>query len=333
MDYGLAGIMQDEVCQGAIPAVALEQARRAARNGVGLETVIRRYVLGHTLLMDFVTREAERSAILGGLGDLRGVQQTQGVLLDRLIVEIADEYKREVRRTVRSCERWIAEGVRRLLAGESVDLGDADYELGGWHLGVIATGGGADRAIQVAAGLDRRFVCVESGDGTIWIWLAGQHMLTSSDIDRVLPAPSGVLLAAGEPGRGIEGFRSTHSQAQAALRVALRKPQKLTRYADVALLASASQDGVLAQWLKAAYLSPLGDGRNGVALRRTMRAYFAAECSVERAASDLGVTRHTIERHLRRITAKLGRGIQTCQAELEVALRLEEFDERRGLPG
>jgi hypothetical protein len=37
------------------------------------------------------------------------------------------------------------------------------------------------------------------------------------------------------------------------------------------------------------------------------------------------VDRHTVERRLHRIEKMLGRLPQTCQAELEVALRLDEL--------
>src|SRR5271163_1803384 len=50
VDFGLAGIERGEASSSspvAIPAVASEQARRAARVGVSLDAVLRRYILGH----------------------------------------------------------------------------------------------------------------------------------------------------------------------------------------------------------------------------------------------------------------------------------------------
>src|SRR5271169_568834 len=43
VDYGLTGIEQGEEWTAPIPSVAVAQAHRAARNGVGLETVLLRY--------------------------------------------------------------------------------------------------------------------------------------------------------------------------------------------------------------------------------------------------------------------------------------------------
>jgi DNA-binding PucR family transcriptional regulator len=60
-------------------------------------------------------------------------------------------------------------------------------------------------------------------------------------------------------------------------------------------------------------------------LRQTLRAYFAAERNASSAAAALGVARHTIENRLRKIEERLDRRLSTCLAELEVALRVEEY--------
>src|ERR1700677_3757459 len=57
VEYVLAGVEHGEAWGHPIPAVALEQARRAARIGVSVDTVLRRSVVGHTLLGDLVIEE------------------------------------------------------------------------------------------------------------------------------------------------------------------------------------------------------------------------------------------------------------------------------------
>jgi DNA-binding PucR family transcriptional regulator len=145
-----------------------------------------------------------------------------------------------------------------------------------------------------------------------------------------------VMFALGEPARGIEGWRQTHRQAQAALVVALRrsgiqsptqeKTVTVTRYADVALLATALKDELLARALIDTYIAPLEDPRGGdPVLCETLRAYLAAERSVSSTAAALGVVRKTVENRLRAIEEKLGRSLHPCPVELEVALRLDEL--------
>jgi PucR C-terminal helix-turn-helix domain/GGDEF-like domain len=381
VDYGLEGIEHGEQWAGPVPDVVVEQARRAARVGVSLETVLRRYVAGHTLLGEFVMEEVEREPLPVQQSVLREVMRAQAAALDRLMTAITREYRDEIERVGRSPEARRLERVRRLLAGggdggvgggaggaggggvggaggggggagggvggggavEGVGLTELDYDLDGWHLGAIAVGAGAERTVrELAAGANRRLLSVPSGERSVWVWLGGQGKLTPGDLGRALASggvPEGVVLAVGEPGEGIEGWRVTHRQAQAALVVALRRtgipPTRegirgaVTRYADVALLASALRDEMLGRALVEIYLAPLNDARSGsgsgAVLCETLRAYLAAEGSVSSTAAALGVVRKTVENRLQTIEERLGRTLHPCPAELEVALALEEL--------
>jgi PucR-like helix-turn-helix protein/diguanylate cyclase with GGDEF domain len=336
LEYGLQGIERGEEGVGPIPPAVSEQARRAARVGVSLDTVLRRYVLGHTLLEEYVMEEAHRGGYPDERSALRAALRAQGSVLDRLLAAITVEYGDELARAGRSPEQRRAELVRRLLDGDAVEHAELGYELGGWHLGVIATGADAARAVgELASVLEHRLLSVAQGE-SVWVWLGGRERFAPEELERGLAgvsAQENVVLALGEPGRGFGGWRMTHRQAQAALMVARRRPHPggVTRYADVALLAFALGDEALAASLIEVYLAPLDEQRDGgVVLRRTLRAYFAAGRSASSAAAALGVVRSTVENRLRAVEQSLGRSLLACLAELEVALRLEELD---GLAG
>jgi hypothetical protein len=238
------------------------------------------------------------------------------------------------------------------------------YELGAEHLGVIARGAGAPGVLRaLAGGLDRQLLCVEQGKGTVWAWLGGQRALQMSDVRHALRAhenpratheeqPSSgmsrsrtaperaasartqgrrhssvVMLAIGEPARGLEGWRATHRQAQAALLVAMRRPGPLTCYADVALLAAALKDPTLARELVEIYVAPLAEERGGPSvLADTLRGYLAAERNVSSAAARLKIARSTLEKRLRIAEERLGRRLHPCPVELEIALALDALD-------
>jgi PucR C-terminal helix-turn-helix domain/GGDEF-like domain len=331
--HGLAEIERHGESPGsAIPHEAVAQAHRAARTGVSLDTVLRRYVLGSTLLGDFLVQEAERGDLADQRGVLRAALGAQAAVLDSLIAAITCEYMRELERVGRSPEQRRCERVLRLLEGEAPgDAAELGYDIEEWHLGTIATGAAATRVLRCAAEtLDSRLLCVSRGEETVWGWFGARRRLAVEDLLRALSKSGAreVSLAIGEPGRGVEGWRLTHRQAQAALRVALHRPRPLVRYADVALVAAALRDDVLAGSLTDIYLTPLGDNRNGgAALRQTLRAYFAADRNASSAASALGVARHTVENRLRSVEQKLGCALRAHQAELEVALHLEELGE------
>jgi hypothetical protein len=334
VEYGLQGIERGEEWAGPIPVAVLEQARRAARAGVSLDMVLRRYVLGHTLLGEFVMEEVARGArdrvAPAERGALRGLLRAQAVVLDRLLEAITGEYGNELIRVGLLPEQRRMERVRRLLDGCAPEGSQLGYELEGWHVAVIARGstGLREALCALAAGLDRRLLCVEYGEATFWAWLGGQRRLEMSALERAMADdfPTGVSLVVGEPACGLAGWRLTHQQAQAALVVALRRPRRFTRYADVVLLAAALRDEALGRALIEIYLAPMEDPRGGGSvLRETLRAYLATERSVSSAAAALGVARKTVASRLRTIEERLGRSLHPCPAELEVALLLEEL--------
>jgi sugar diacid utilization regulator len=231
-----------------------------------------------------------------------------------------------------SHERRRAQIVQRLLAYEPVgiaELVELGYELDAWHLGVIATGAEAEKqARHLEAGLGAELLSVPHGAQTVWTWFGTRRRITIADIGRVLLAhePATVSLAVGEPARGVEGWRLTHREAEMALLVARHRPPGLTRYLDVALEASALRDEELADTLIEGYLSPLDDERGGgPARRRTLRAIFDAEHNVSSAASMLKVDRRTVHRWLGEIERRLGYRLHERQAEIEIALRLEQL--------
>jgi PucR C-terminal helix-turn-helix domain/GGDEF-like domain len=290
--------------------------------------------------------ESARAGALGGLcarrAELAGVAgalREQASALDRVVEAITREHADELARVGGIPERRRVQRVRRLLDGGTVERAELDYEFEGWHLGVIATGVEAEQAVrELAAGVDRRLLSVAPARESVWAWLGGRERLVAGALERAItgtdamgshspaPAPTGVVLALGEPARGLEGWRLTHRQAQAALTVALRRPRRLTRYADVALLTAALEDQALARALREIYLLPLDGAHNrGPVLRQTLRAYLTAGGSVSSAAVALGVARKTIETRLRTIEERLGRTLHPCPAELTTALLLDEL--------
>jgi PucR C-terminal helix-turn-helix domain/GGDEF-like domain len=308
------------------------QARRAARNKIRLDTLLRRYAAGERLMGEFIMEEADRFPSEA----VRQILRAQGPHVDRLMASVAAEYMDELELMKRSSTQRLAERVQRLLAGEApLDLAEFKYEFGGWHLGLVVTGEGAEAAARtLAAGLNRQVLVVSRGDHSAWAWLGGRRHLAVAEVERFFSA--GVLgevsLAVGEPRKGVNGWRLTHHEAQAARLVMLRRPQKLTRAGDVILLAAVLRDDSLAKSLRETYLAPLDEhGDSGSVLRETLRAYFAAGFNAATAAAALEVDRHTVQRRLRKVEEALGRLLHACHAELAVALSLEQLD-RAGSP-
>lgn len=332
LDYGLEGIARGEQSAPPVPEILLGQARLAARSGVRLDTVLRRYLAGHALLDDFLIEEAEREL---GPAVLKRLLRSQAAIADRLLAAVSKAYGEEAERKPKGSERRRAERVERLLAGEPLDTSGLAYELGGWHLGILAAGPDAEEAAADLAGsLDCRLLAIRREEGTIWAWLGSRRKLDPSELESLAGdrPPAGLSLAIGEPGEGISGWRLTHRQARAALPIVLRG-EGIVRYAKVALLASMLDDDLLLASLQELYLAPLADERDGGAvLRETLRACFAAGHNASSAAAALGVTRQTIKNRLKAIEERLGPSLSACGAEMEVALRLEDVHSNAGHP-
>jgi PucR C-terminal helix-turn-helix domain len=318
-----------------IPEAAAAEARRGARAGVSLGVMMRRYLAAHGCLGEFIAREAEHAGLSPG-PVLHYLRRNQDVLLQSLTAAIEIEYEAERERRERSPEQRRADTVQRLLADEPVgpaELAELDYELHGrWHLAMIVSGAGAWEALRkLEVDLGRRLLSVRRGEKMAWSWMGSERKPAGADLERLLPhGPlEGASLAVGEPNRGIGGWRLTHRQAQGALRVALRAPQRFARYEP--FLAAAVQDDTLARSLSERYLAPLSGQRDGGAtLRQTLRAYIDAHGSATSAARELRVRRHTVESRLHTAESLIDAPLYTCLAKIDVALRLVELDGGRG---
>lgn len=326
LDYGLAVVELGEERSPPPPPILLTQARLAARHGIGLDTVLRRYLAGHALLGDCLVAEAERCGIKGK--GLRSMLRAQATLFDRLVAAVSEEHARESRQRPSSTERRRAERIDRLLAGEMVDTSGLAYDFEGHHIGAIASGPSPEEALrELAARLDRQLLMIGHGEDKAWAWLGGRRAL-GTELRREIAAswPEATLLALGEPAQGLDGWRLTHRQARAALPIAMRGGEPVVRYADVALLASILRDDLFATSLRKLYLEPLEEERDGGEMaRETLRAYFAAGRNVSSAAAALGVARHTVANRLRVIEEKFDGSLGECSAELDAALRLAQL--------
>ena len=327
IDYRIAVLEAGERNAPAVPAVLTAQARLDARDGVSLDTVLRRYVAGNALFGDFLVEEAERADIPSStLRRLLGAQATLG---DRLIAAISAEHDREAKNRPSSAADRRRECVKRLLAGELVDHSDLGYDLDAQHLAVMAKGETAPEAMRLLAGkLDRRLLAVCREEESVWAcWLGGTRPLEAKRALQALEEipMERVFVTVGEPGEGLAGWRLSHRQAKAALPIAERRGQSVLRYADVALLASILRDDLLEASLRQLYLDPLEKARDGGKVgRETLRAYFAAERNVSSTAAAQGVDRRTITNRIRAVEDLFGRPIKEIATELETALRLDE---------
>jgi hypothetical protein len=286
----------------------------------------------HALAM---SRDARGSAppIEELIGELIHLKSAVDALLERFTETLEREYDDERSQTAESSRWHDFQMVRELLSGTPVsrELSDTlDYHLhDSWHIGLVVTGKAGERFLhRLRVALSCKLLVVSPEDDTLWAWLGTSTKLPGSVVEESLAtaARGDIYLAAGEPRKGIAGWRLTHQDARAASQVALRRPNLFTRSVDVPLEAAVLQADTPARLLLETYLAPLYDLRNGGrSLRNTLCAYLAVGCNAATAAAKLGIDRHTVERHLHVAEDRIGRPLRSCLPELAVALRLDEL--------
>jgi hypothetical protein len=326
IDYAIAGIETGESLPEALPAAVAKQARRAARSGIPLDMVLRRYHAGDRRFSEWM---------MGVAGDipsdaLQEIARTQGVIVDRLTAGVAAEFKRELERSGQAPSDRLRERVRAVLDGHRDHDPRLPYDFRGWHLGLIGTGAGVEDGIRRAARqADRQVLCVPGiSDDRIWAWLGGRAKPDIGNIELGLEQclPEGASICVGELHPDLEGWRLTHAEAQIALQVAIYMPSRLTKSRDVLLLSAVLRDPRLTESILETFLQPLeGKSGRGPVLRETLRTYFGAEQNAATTAQRLKVDRATVRRRLTSVETLLGLKIDTYVPQLQVALAVEEL--------
>jgi sugar diacid utilization regulator len=315
-----------------LPLSLPSQARLAARNGVSFETIVRRYLAGFLTLIEFVEQEAPA-------GKAPRLRRYLARLLEDLIEEIGHAHSLEAGRRAQSRESRRVKLIQELLAGNLADTAELapDFDFDAWHIGLIGTGASAGDAIRrLAKASDRRLLQVCRGEHSVWAWLTGRRRLESTKLQLLAAKrmPADGCLAFGEPHRGLAGWRLSYHQAAAALRVGLRRDDRIVRYGEVPTEASLLHDPVRAASLRHRYLVPLGEeGDGGLKARETLHAYFSRNRNISSTATAIGVARQTVACRLRAIEERLGSDLHACAHELEAALTLDRLECRENAPG
>lgn len=326
IDCSLTCLEHGEHWRGCVPSAAVSQARRAARNGVSLETVVLRYIAGDARFWEFVLDEAS-SIGMASTSALRHLDAIRCSLLEELTTTAIREHLHQRMTQTQSTDQRRRDLTHKLLAGHPVDTGEFDYEFDAWHLAIIGRGVDSVKVIRrLSAILGSDLLDVLHGHDTAWTWLGTRQRLPSNTVPRYLSPKTmaGVVLAVGEPARGLDGWRLTHREAQAALTVALGRGQPVTRCTDVLLEAAMLRDQMLATSLLTTFLTPLESiGIGGQTARHTLQAYLTCRQNISSTARRLSVTRKTVEKRLSDIENVLERPLDTCLAELGVAMAID----------
>ncbi|MFJ1751909.1 PucR family transcriptional regulator [Kitasatospora sp. NPDC088134] len=206
--------------------------------------------------------------------------------------------------------------------------GRLHYRLGRWHTGLVLWidaprhVDALDLAVAAVStpASDCSTLVARGSTASRWIWLSSADLPDLYRVEQAMAAAPGVRGAVGRPGRGLEGFRSSHQDALAAqaLVVRLASDRQFTAYADVELIDALTKDRAGARRFVVNTLGPLAGA--DPALRQALLTYVQCGFNTTRAAAALYVHRNTVERRVSRANELSAVKVEENPAHLAAAL-------------
>jgi DNA-binding PucR family transcriptional regulator len=337
------------------PAVLVSVVRLWARRGIDLRVLMRGYRGAHAQFWRYwmadVARRIDDPALRMAVLEhsWQRVSEWHEAQFDQLEAIYAEERDR----WLRGAQARRGEQIRSLLAGDEVDRDQATttlgYDLRGTHTAFVLWADGDEpesdalpamegAARELARALDSgRALTLPAGSRALWAWIA-------TDAERPAPdwrdgasaaLPGALRVAAGRPAPGIEGFRTSHQDAQLVRRLMplAGRADQLVSFDDVELACLISSEPEAMRRLVTHRLGELARRDPTAArLRETARVYLACGGNAREAAERLNMHKNTVHYRLARVEELLGRPITERRLELEIALMLAHTLGDRVLP-
>lgn len=233
-----------------LPAITEEALRGDidfVRRGISLDKVLRGVRLGHAQMTKaFLDSCRELVPEADRVEQMQIISESLFRYIDEFSGEMAATYLTERERWTVSAAAAKAEIIRQVLDGSRTDRAEAGRELGydlsRQHVGLTLwfepVRNSADTPELEAAALDAlarmgatKTLVMPVGGGRVWAWGSRNRFGSRPTAGDYRPAKPDVRMAVGTPGEGVEGFRRTHREAQAAEKTArLRRAEAWDAY-------------------------------------------------------------------------------------------------------
>jgi DNA-binding PucR family transcriptional regulator len=266
--------------------------------------------------------------------------------VDTITQRVFAVYEEESKRWASARGNVSASLVHDLLAERNIDPRSFERETGycldRHHVGAVAWSAEPDALLVLEQLMQRVSTAIDctarplttAVDGsTAWAWLPFASAPSSIDMGRVrriVAAVPTTRITLGLPAAGAAGFRRTHSQAQAARRVAVA-PGNATcavSFGDegVAITSLLANDIESTRAWVAEVLGPLAaDDEATEARRETLRTFLLTGGSYTETAELLQLHRNTVKYRVSKALEGLHPGVSSNRMDLAVALNVCHF--------
>ncbi|MDT5196188.1 MAG: hypothetical protein QOH20_2942 [Mycobacterium sp.] len=331
------------------PTAALEYARRLAQHGVPVNALVRAYRLGQRQLNDLVfqaLREADISPTTR-LAALEAISTTLFEYIDWISQQVVAVYEEERERWLENQNSIRALRVREVVAGKAkVDVDATSdsirYPLRWHHLAVVMwysdEGASGDELARLQrflrelgqttdVGSNPLFAAADQTTG--WGWLPYRSAPANAvesvqEFARERADPPSVAI--GTVASGVDGFRRSYREAQAARAVAVAggaHGATVIAASDPGLAAAALLGvdiGAARVWVGDVLGELSADTENDARLRETLRLFLRCGSSYKQAAEELDLHFNTVKYRIGRAVARRGKPIEQDRLDVELAL-------------
>lgn len=338
LDMFSHGIPVDQI---DVPAAAAHYARRLAQRDVPVEALLRAYRLGEALFIQYWLGALEQHTTDAELL-LAATKYTTAVAsryIDQISENLIEIYEEERKLWAQRAAATRAVQVRTVLIDEELDATTAEaltgYRMHGTHVGLVAwstsTDGGreVETAVQaIAEASGAQPLAVLADDRTLWAWISGPRAtaMSARALEAAVARRGGTIrIAVGNAGVGLQGFRSSHREAQSAQRVAVIRGDDggdlVTVFTEVAVSAFLARDLRAARrWVSEVLGGLAVDDPSMTELRRTVLSFLQTGASLTEAATMLHLHKNTVRYRLRKAEDVRGRPLNERRMDVEVAL-------------
>lgn len=225
------------------------------------------------------------------------------------------------------------ERISQIISGDAVDLAAAEhllnYSFAPRHHSAIIWSEEIDTGISDLEHLATAFqkACQQKyslkiivSPSLIWVWVMAEFPVNEKVLEMALKKKENIRISYGEGGAGVDGFRRSHLDAQAAQRVLgrLKSNVQLVSYDRVRLMAFLAKDAKSIQHYSGHVLGDLAQAP--AAVRQSLHAFLECGCNATEAAKKLHTHRNTLLRRLAKAEEMLPRPLAENRIQVAVAL-------------
>jgi DNA-binding PucR family transcriptional regulator len=331
------------------PTAALEYARRLAQHGVPVNALVRAYRLGQRRMNELVFREVRETDMDQAIrvDVIEAITTTLYEYIDWISQQVAAVYEDERERWLENQNSVRALRVREIVAGKAINDVDATsdsirYPLRWHHLAVVMwypdEGAQGDELARLQRFLRELGQATDVGSNPLfaaadqttgWGWLpyrAAPPNAVESVREFAGKRTDSPSVAIGTPASGVDGFRRSHREAQAARDVAVaggaQRPTVVSA-SDPGLAAAAllgCDIGATRVWVADVLGELSADTENDARLRETLRVFLRCGSSYKQAAEELDLHFNTVKYRIGRAVARRGTPIEQDRLDVELAL-------------